>query len=124
MEEKSKKLNTRFKNPAEKRAEKMKIALNSEEKSQLILNAEALNYSSLAEFIRDSGLKSIDEKLMKTNKKELLSKISELKKIGNNINQIAKYCHANKKPADKFVELVAENLQKEIANLSNLLRKK
>ena len=61
----------------------MKIALNSEEKSQLILNAEALNYSSLAEFIRDSGLNSIDEKLMKANKKELLSKISELKKIGN-----------------------------------------
>ena len=124
MEEKSKKPNTRFKNPAEKRAEKMKIALNSEEKSQLILNAEALNYSSLAEFIRDSGLKSIDEKLMKANKKELLSKISELKKIGNNINQIAKYCRANKKPADKFVELVSENLQKEITNLSNLLRKK
>ena len=120
MEEKSKKPNTRFKNPAEKRSEKMKIALNSEEKSQLILNAEALNYSSLAEFIRDSGLKSIDEKLMKANKKELLSKISELKKIGNNINQIAKYCHANKMPADKYVELVAENLQKEIANLSNL----
>ena len=68
MEEKSKKPNTRFKNPAEKRAEKMKIALNSEEKSQLILNAEALNYSSLAEFIRDSGLKSIDEKLKKKNK--------------------------------------------------------
>ena len=45
MEEKLKKPNTRFKNPAEKRAEKMKIALNSEEKSQLILNAEALNYS-------------------------------------------------------------------------------
>ena len=124
MEEKSKKPNTRFKNPAEKRSEKMKIALNSEEKSQLILNAEALNYSSLAEFIRDSGLKSIDEKLMKANKKELLSKISELKKIGNNINQIAKYCHANKKPADKVVELVAENLQKEITNLSNLLGKK
>ena len=124
MEEKSKKPNTRFKNPAEKRSEKMKIALNSEEKSQLILNAEALNYSSLAEFIRDSGLKSIDEKLMKANKKELLSKISELKKIGNNINQIAKYCHANKMPADKYVELVAENLQKEIANLSNLLGKK
>ena len=124
MEEKSKKLNTRFKNPAEQRAEKMKIALNSEEKSQLILNAEALNYSSLAEFIRDSGLKSIDEKLMKTNKTELLSKISELKKIGNNINQIAKYCNANKKPTTKFIDLVIENLEKELAELKKILGKK
>ena len=102
MEKTDKKTNTRYKNPEEKRTERMKIAVNPEEKNQLILNAEKLNYASLAEFIRDSGLKN----------------------IGVNINQITKYCNANKRPTTKFIDLVIENLEKELAELKRILGKK
>ena len=48
MEKTDRKTNTRYKKPEEKRTERMKIAVNPEEKNQLILNAEKLNYASLA----------------------------------------------------------------------------
>ena len=70
MEKTDRKTNTRYKKPEEKRTERMKIAVNPEEKNQLILNAEKLNYASLAEFIRDSGLKNIDQMMVKSHKKE------------------------------------------------------
>ena len=40
MEKTDRKTNTRYKKPEEKRTERMKIAVNPEEKNQLILNAE------------------------------------------------------------------------------------
>ena len=46
MEKTDRKTNTRYKKPEEKRTERMKIAVNPEEKNQLILNAEKLNYAS------------------------------------------------------------------------------
>ncbi|RYH68100.1 MAG: plasmid mobilization relaxosome protein MobC [Alcaligenaceae bacterium] len=124
MEKTDKKTNTRYKNPEEKRTERMKIAVNPEEKNQLILNAEKLNYSSLAEFIRDTGLKNIDEMIIKAHKKESIEIIFQLKKIGANINQITKYCNANKKPTTKFITLVTEKLEKELTELKNILGKK
>ena len=121
MEKTDKKTNTRYKNPEEKRTERMKVAVNSEEKNQLILNAEKLNYASLAEFIRDYGLKNIDQMMIKSHKKESIEMIFQLKKIGNNINQITKYCNANKRPINKFLDLVVENLEKELTELTRIL---
>ena len=79
MEKADKKTNTRYKKPEEKRTERMKIAVNPMEKNQLILNAEKLNYASLAEFIRDSGLKNIDQMMVKSHKKESIEMIFQLK---------------------------------------------
>ena len=124
MEKADKKNNTRDENPQEKRTERMIIAVNPVEKNQLILNAEKLNYASLAEFIRDSGLKKIDQMMVRSHKEDSIEMIFQLKKLGNNINQITKYCHANKKPTSKFVDLVAENLEKELAELKRILGKK
>lgn len=121
MEKTDKKTNTRYKKPEEKRTERMKVAVNSEEKNQLILNAEKLNYASLAEFIRDYGLKNIDQMMIKSHKKESIEMIFQLKKIGNNINQITKYCNANKRPINKFLDLVVENLEKELTELTRIL---
>ena len=78
----------------------------------------------MAEFIRDSGLKNIDQMMIKSHKKESIETIYQLKKIGVNINQIIKYCNANKKPTTKFVDLVIENLEKELAELKKILGKK
>ena len=51
-------------------------------------------------------------------------KVSYLPKIGVNINQITKYCNANKRPTTKFIDLVIENLEKELAELKRILGKK
>ena len=85
------------------------------------MNAEKLNYASLAEFIRDYGLKNIDQMMIKSHKKESIEMIFQLKKIGNNINQITKYCNANKRPINKFLDLVVENLEKELTELTRIL---
>ena len=114
MEKTDRKTNTRYKKPEEKRTERMKIAVNPEEKNQLILNAEKLNYASLAEFIRDSGLKDIDQMMVKSHKKESIETIYQLKKIGVNINQFVK--------AAQGFKFTPFGLEREMATLKNLLQ--
>lgn len=92
---------------------RLSIKISKTERDALHKKARELGYWSTSKYVRDilSGIKIIPKTDMKT--------IIQLKKIGNNINQIAKICNENKSISS--VLSVYSELMKELNFINKII---
>lgn len=94
--------------------ERLEIRLSPKEKDSLISKAEAAHLS-VTKLLLCSAL---DKKIIVL--KDIPAFLIELRKIGTNINQIAKVANAQNSATEKMLEIVNDD-QKEIIRLLNKL---